>query len=127
MRAATMRAAVIAALFALPCASLRRAAAPARRLAPRRQSAATAAPACTTVNVELGDRAYPIYIGDGLLTENAATASQYLQTHVKGSQVLIVTNEILDRLGYTQRTKAALEYGDSGPVSYTHLTLPTKA
>jgi len=62
----------------------------------------------------LGDRSYPIYIGDGLLTEDAATASQYLQTHVKGSQVLIVTNEILDRLGYTQRTKAALEYGDSG-------------
>ena len=62
----------------------------------------------------MGDRSYPIYIGDGLLTEDAATASQYLQTHVKGSQVLIVTNEILDRLGYTQRTKAALEYGDSG-------------
>ena len=27
---------------------------------------------------------------------------------------MIVTNEILDRLGYTERTKAALEYGDSG-------------
>ncbi len=27
---------------------------------------------------------------------------------------MIVTNEILDRLGYTQRTKAALEYGNSG-------------
>ena len=66
------------------------------------------------MSVDLGDRSYPIYIGDGLLTEDAATASQYLQTHVKGSQVLIVTNEILDRLGYTQRTKAALEYGDSG-------------
>ena len=64
--------------------------------------------------MDLGDRSYPIYIGDGLLTEDAATASQYLQTHVKGSQVLIVTNEILDRLGYTERTKAALEYGDSG-------------
>ena len=67
----------------------------------------------TTVQVELGDRSYPIYIGDGLLTEDAATASTYLQSHVKGSQVLIVTNEILDRLGYTERTKAALEYGDS--------------
>ena len=67
----------------------------------------------TTVQVELGDRSYPIYIGDGLLTEDAATASTYLQPHVKGSQVLIVTNEILDRLGYTERTKAALEYGDS--------------
>ena len=67
----------------------------------------------TTVQVELGDRSYPIYIGDGLLTEDAATASTYLQPHVKGSQVLIVTNEILDRLGYTERTKAALEDGDS--------------
>ncbi|KAH8044648.1 shikimate 3-dehydrogenase [Aureococcus anophagefferens] len=81
---------VIAALFALPCASLRRAAAPARRLAPRLQSAATAAPACTTVNVELGDRAYPIYIGDGLLTSDATTAASYLQPHVGGSQSAFV-------------------------------------
>ena len=81
---------------------------------PTRRPATLAQPTTTTVSVDLGDRSYPIYIGDGLLTENAATASQYLQTHVKGSQVLIVTNEILDRLGYTQRTKAALEYGDSG-------------
>ena len=81
---------------------------------PTRRPATLAQPTTTTVEVDLGDRSYPIYIGDGLLTEDAATASQYLQTHVKGSQVLIVTNEILDRLGYTQRTKAALEYGDSG-------------
>ena len=80
----------------------------------RRPATLEKSPATTTVSVDLGDRSYPIYIGDGLLTEDAATASQYLQTHVKGSQVLIVTNEILDRLGYTQRTKAALEYGDSG-------------
>ncbi|KAH8048032.1 shikimate 3-dehydrogenase [Aureococcus anophagefferens] len=100
MRAATMRAAVIAALFALPCASLRRAAAPARRLAPRLQSAATAAPACTTVNVELGDRAYPIYIGDGLLTSDAATAASYLQPHVGGSQVLVVASEVVAGHGY---------------------------
>ena len=81
---------------------------------PTRRPATLVQPTTTTVEVDLGDRSYPIYIGDGLLTEDAATASQYLQTHVKGSQVLIVTNEILDRLGYTQRTKAALEYGDSG-------------
>ena len=80
---------------------------------PTRRPATLAQPTTTTVSVDLGDRSYPIYIGDGLLTEDAATTSQYLQTHVKGSQVLIVTNEILDRLGYTQRTKAALEYGDS--------------
>ena len=81
---------------------------------PTRRPATVAQPTTTTVEVDLGDRSYPIYIGDGLLTEDAATASTYLQTHVKGSQVLIVTNEILDRLGYTQRTKAALEYGNSG-------------
>ena len=114
MRAATMRAAVIAALFALPCASLRRAAAPARRLAPRLQSAATAAPACTTVNVELGDRAYPIYIGDGLLTSDAATAASYLQPHVGGSQVLVVTNEIVAGHGYLEATVAALKHGEKG-------------
>ncbi|KAH8083422.1 shikimate 3-dehydrogenase [Aureococcus anophagefferens] len=114
MRAATMRAAVIAALFALPCASLRRAAAPARRLAPRLQSAATAAPACTTVNVELGDRAYPIYIGDGLLTSDATTAASYLQPHVGGSQVLVVTNEVVAGHGYLDATVAALKHGDKG-------------
>ena len=114
MRSGTVRAAVIAALFALPCASLRRAAAPARRLAPRLRSAATAAPACTTVNVELGDRAYPIYIGDGLLTSDATTAASYLQPHVGGSQVLVVTNEIVAGHGYLEATVAALKHGEKG-------------
>ena len=99
-------------LHTIACATaLSPPAAPLRQ--PTRRPATLAQPTTTTVSVDLGDRSYPIYIGDGLLTEDAATASQYLQTHVKGSQVLIVTNEILDRLGYTERTKAALEYGDS--------------
>ena len=73
-----------------------------------------AAPACTTVDVELGERSYPIYIGDGLLTGDAATAAGYLQPHVHGSQVLVVTNEVLERLGYLDKTVAALEHGERG-------------
>ena len=39
-------------------------------------------------NVDLGERSYPIYIGDGLLAQ-----SDLLKSHIKGKQVLIVTNE----------------------------------
>jgi len=41
-----------------------------------------------TVEVSLGDRSYPIYIGQGLLDR-----SDLLQQHVLGKKVLIVTNE----------------------------------
>ncbi len=41
-----------------------------------------------TVEVALGDRSYPIYIGQGLLDR-----SDLLQQHVLGKKVLIVTNE----------------------------------
>ncbi|GGO78323.1 3-dehydroquinate synthase [Marinobacterium nitratireducens] len=40
-----------------------------------------------TLNVELGDRAYPIHIGDGLLRQSL------LQPCIRGRQVCIVTNE----------------------------------
>ena len=40
------------------------------------------------LNVELGERAYPIYIGRGLLAQAAL-----VRPHVAGRQVLIVTNE----------------------------------
>jgi len=39
-------------------------------------------------NVDLGERSYPIYIGDGLLAQ-----SDLLKSHIAGKQVLIVTNE----------------------------------
>ena len=75
----------------------------------------TAAPsACTTVEVELGDRSYPIYIGDGLLTSSPEEAAGYLQPHVGGSQVLVVTNEVLERHGYLAATVAALRHGPRG-------------
>ena len=35
--------------------------------------------------------------------------ARYLLPHVKGSQVLVVTNEILERHGYLERTVAALQ------------------
>lgn len=44
-----------------------------------------------TVTVELGDRAYPIYIGNGILTTN----TELLRKHIPGKRVLIVTNETI--------------------------------
>lgn len=40
------------------------------------------------VQVELGERSYPIYIGKGLLDQGAL-----LRQHVTGKNVLVVTNE----------------------------------
>jgi 3-dehydroquinate synthase len=40
------------------------------------------------LNVDLGARSYPIYIGSGLLCE-----SSLIEKHVRGSQLLIVSNE----------------------------------
>jgi len=44
----------------------------------------------TSLNVELGDRSYPIYIGEGLLQKKNC-----LDQYIKGKQVLIVTNETI--------------------------------
>ncbi len=40
--------------------------------------------------VELGDRSYPIFIGDGLLQ-----SSELLASHIHGEQVLVITNETI--------------------------------
>ncbi len=50
-----------------------------------------------TVEVPLGDRSYPIYIGQGLLDQG-----ELLQRHVPGKRVLIVTNETVAPL-YLER------------------------
>lgn len=50
-----------------------------------------------TVEVSLGTRSYPIYIGQGLLDN-----SQLLQRHVLGKKVLVVTNETVAPL-YLER------------------------
>lgn len=55
-----------------------------------------------TLTVELGDRSYPIYIGQSLL-ENA----ELLTRHVDSRQVMIVTNETVAPL-YLERVQAAL-------------------
>ncbi len=56
----------------------------------------------STVNVDLGTRSYPIYIGTGLLSD-----SELILQIVKGSQVVIVTNEIVAPL-YSGRLISAL-------------------
>lgn len=56
-----------------------------------------------TLNVDLGDRSYPIYIGGGLLSQPGL-----LRRHVAGSQVMLVTNETVAPL-YLQTVRAALQ------------------
>lgn len=46
-----------------------------------------------TVNVDLGDRAYPIHIGAGLIGR-----AELFAPHIKGSSVTIVTNTTVDPL-----------------------------
>ena len=55
-----------------------------------------------TVDVELGDRSYPIYIGQGLLER-----PNLLLDHIPGKRVLIVTNETIAPL-YLERLASHL-------------------
>jgi len=55
-----------------------------------------------TLNVDLGDRSYPIYIGSGLLRE-----SNLLTQHIEGSHVAIVSNETVAPL-YMKAVEKAL-------------------
>jgi len=43
-----------------------------------------------TVQVELGERSYPIYIGAGLLKSKP----ELLQKHVHGKRALVITNDV---------------------------------
>lgn len=58
-----------------------------------RPPAATTVGAMEVVNVELGDRSYPIYIGPGLLTKGDAPL---LTKHITGKRALVVTNDVRD-------------------------------
>lgn len=49
------------------------------------------------VEVDLGDRSYPIYIGQHLLNDGAR-----LRQHIPGNRVLIVTNTTIEKL-YLQK------------------------
>jgi len=44
----------------------------------------------TIVNVDLGDRTYPIYIGENLLSQ-----ADLLRRHIKGKRALVVSNEVV--------------------------------
>ncbi len=56
-----------------------------------------------TLNVDLGDRSYPIYIGHGLLGD-----AKLIQPYIRGQQVLVVSNETVAPL-YLQQVLGALE------------------
>ena len=56
-----------------------------------------------TLNVELADKSYPIYIGTDLLSSNSV-----MTDHIEGKQVMIVTNTTIAPL-YLEKLKAALE------------------
>ncbi|NIB39341.1 3-dehydroquinate synthase [Pseudomaricurvus alkylphenolicus] len=43
-----------------------------------------------TLTVDLGDRSYPIYVGQNLLGDE-----QWIRPHIKGNQVCVVTNETI--------------------------------
>ncbi|PKA55667.1 3-dehydroquinate synthase [Apostasia shenzhenica] len=60
----------------------------------------------TSVEVDLGNRSYPIYIGSGLLDE-----PDLLQRHVAGKRVLVVTNSTIAPL-YLDRVVEALRHGN---------------
>ena len=97
---------------ALGPATCGRARAP-RRAAARGMAAAAAqkrGELVATVDVDLGDRSYPIYIGTGLL-DNA----ELLQRHVRGDRALVVSNETVAPL-YLERCAAALSEGSGTQV-----------
>src|ERR1700756_2868034 len=68
----------------------------------RRQTSCAIMDRMITVNVELGERAYPIHIGADLIGQTALFAP-----HIAGSSVTIVTNTTVDPL-YGDKLRAAL-------------------
>jgi 3-dehydroquinate synthase len=62
---------------------------------------------CETLQVDLGERSYPIYIGAGLLGDPA-----FYRPHIPGRQVMVVTNETVAPL-YLDQTLGALQDFDS--------------
>ncbi|XP_020272409.1 3-dehydroquinate synthase, chloroplastic [Asparagus officinalis] len=71
----------------------------------------------TVVDVDLGNRSYPIYIGSGLLNE-----PDLLQRHVVGKRVLVVTNTTVAPL-YLEKVTEALTFGNPN-VSVESVILP---
>ncbi|GMI68942.1 hypothetical protein like AT5G66120 [Hibiscus trionum] len=71
----------------------------------------------TIVEVDLGNRSYPIYIGSGLLHQH-----ELLQKHVHGKKVLVVTNTTIAPL-YLDKVVDALTRGNPN-VSVENVILP---
>ncbi|KAH7519903.1 3-dehydroquinate synthase, chloroplastic [Ziziphus jujuba] len=71
----------------------------------------------TIVEVDLGSRSYPIYIGSGLLDQ-----PELLQRHVHGKRVLVVTNNTIAPL-YLDKVVDALTRGNPN-VSVDSVILP---
>ncbi|KAJ4714154.1 putative 3-dehydroquinate synthase [Melia azedarach] len=71
----------------------------------------------TVVEVDLGNRSYPIYIGSGLLDQ-----PDLLQRHVHGKRVLVVTNTTIAPL-YLDKVTDALTRGNPN-VSVESVILP---
>jgi 3-dehydroquinate synthase len=65
----------------------------------------------TTLRVELGDRSYPIYIGQGLLGD-----AELIRPHIAGQQVMVVSNETVAPL-YLDTLLESL----TGLQVYTHI------
>lgn len=80
-------------------------------------SSETTSAAPTIVEVDLGNRSYPIYIGSGLLDQPGL-----LQRHVHGKKVLVVTNSTIAPL-YLDKTIRALTDGNSN-VTVESVILP---
>lgn len=66
-----------------------------------------------TLNVDLGERSYPIYIGSELLAD-----PQLIRQHIHGHQVMVVTNETIAPL-YLTKLRGALE-----GLHYSQVILP---
>ncbi|MEY3218981.1 MAG: hypothetical protein RIT27_338, partial [Pseudomonadota bacterium] len=76
-----------------------------------------------TVNVDLGNRSYPIFIGQALLGEKSR-----LVPYIKGQQVMVVTNETVAPLYLTQTLKGLSDFKTSTVIlpdgeSYKTLTI----
>lgn len=71
----------------------------------------------TVVNVDLGDRSYPIYIGPSLLDK-----PELLQRHIKGKKVMVVTNTTVAPL-YLDKVIAGIK-GKAADVIVESVILP---
>ena len=64
-----------------------------------------------TLNLDLGDRSYPIYIGQGLLQQ-----APLLTEHIQGKSCVTVTNETIAPLYLAAITTALKPYRHSSVV-----------